>query len=198
MVVERDVVRALSANRQTWRTRQNLWLAVALATLLGLALAACGQTAALPPTFTGGVYANTQYHFKVTYPDGWKVNAQSFTSTILPLTVTITRSSAVNTPGAPISTLTIAVFNVHDANIAKSIKALPADKTLQKTTLAGLPAYASASVPQQVPSSTITDTHTDYYLVTTSWEYQLSTDAVSGEDASSALQSMITSFSLTT
>lgn len=196
MGMERDGVRGAGVAQRSRRTWRSLWLAAALATALGLALAACGQTTAPVPTFTGGVYANTQYHFKITYPDGWKVNAQPSASTVLPLTVTITRSSAVNTPGDPISTLTIAVFNAHNTNIAKSIKALPADKTLQKTTLAGLSAYASAPVQQQVPSSTITDTHTDYYLVTADWEYQLSTDAISGEDTISALQSMLASFTL--
>lgn len=194
MGVEKDVVRHSSASRQI---RHTPWLGLALLAFLGLTLAACGQTAAPPPTFTGGIYANAQYHFKITYPDGWKVNAQPSPSAVLPLTITITRSGAVNTQGDPISTLSVAVFNAHDANIAKSIKDLATDKTLQKTTLAGFPAYASAPVQQQVPSSTITDTHTDYYLVTADWEYQLSTDAVSGEDATSALQGMVSSFTLT-
>jgi hypothetical protein len=188
---EGAAVRGRGAMRQ-WPT----WTAAVLVALLGMILAACGQTAAPPPTFAGGVYTNAPYHFSVTYPNGWKVNAQSSTSTVVPLTVYITRSDAVSTPGAPISTLTIAVFNVHDSNIAKSIKSLPTDKALQKTTLAGLPAYASAPAPQQVPGSTITDTHTDYYLVMADWEYQISTDAVSGENSDAALQDMVKSFAL--
>ena len=177
--------------------RRHFWLAVAGVALLGLALAACGQTAAPPPAFAGGVYTSAQYHFSVTYPNGWTTNAQSTSSAIVPLTVYITQSGAINTPGDPISTLTIAVFNAHDSDIAKSIKSLATDKTLQKTTLAGLAAYASAPTQQQVPGSTITDTHTDYYLVTTNWEYQLSTDSVSGQNAASALQSMVKRFTLT-
>jgi hypothetical protein len=177
--------------------RRTTWTVAVLVALLGLILAACGQTATPPPTFAGGVYTSAPYHFSVSYPNGWKVNAQSSASTVVPLTVSITRSDAVSTPGAPISTLTIAIFNVHDSNIAKSIKSLATDKTLQKTTLAGLPAYSSAPVQQQVPSSTITDTHTDYYLVMADWEYQISTDAVSGENSATALQDMVKSFALT-
>lgn len=177
--------------------RRGFWLAAACVMLLGLTLAACGQTAAPPPTFAGGVYTSAQYHFSVTYPTGWKVNAQPSSSAVVPLTVYITRSDAINTPGDPISTLTIAVFNVHDSDIAKSIKSLATNKTLQKTTLAGLSAYASVPIQQPVPSSTITDTHTDYYLVTSDWEYQLSTDAVSGESSDAALQNMVQSFTLT-
>ncbi|MGH2516823.1 MAG: hypothetical protein ACRDHP_14310 [Ktedonobacterales bacterium] len=177
--------------------RRSYWLAVVCIACLGLALAACGQSATPPPTFAGGVYSSPQYHFSITYPTGWKVNVQPSASSVVPLSVSVTSSDTVNTPGDPVSTLTIAVFNAHDASIAKSITSLATDKTLQKTTLAGMPAYASAPVQQQVPSSTITDTHSDYYLVTANWEYQISTDAVSGENASAALQSMVTSFALT-
>lgn len=178
--------------------RRSGWLAaLGLMAVLGMALAACGQTAAPPPRFAGGVYTSATYHFHITYPAGWKVNAQPSSSSVVPLSVSITSSDTVNTPGNPISTLTIAVFNAHDANIAKSIKSLATDTTLQKTTLAGLSAYVSAPVAQQVPSSSLTDTHTDYYLVTPNWEYQLSTDAVSGENARAALQNMVASFALT-
>lgn len=176
------------------------WLAMGIAVILGLSLAACGQSAAPPPTFSGGVYTNTQLHFSVSYPQGWKANAQPSPSSVVPLTVYITRSDAVSTPGAPVSTLTIAVFNAHDKDIAASIKSLAGDKTLRKITLAGLAAFQSAAAPQAVPGSqsdsSTTDTHTDYYLVTPDWEYQLSTDAISGENAESALTSMVQSFTL--
>lgn len=175
---------------------QSPWLIIAVFVVLVGSLAACGQTAAPTPKFSGGVYTNTEFHFTLSYPNGWKVNVQPSPSSVIPLTVYITRSDAVSTPGAPISTLTIAVFNARDANVAKSISLLATDKTLRKVTLAGLAGFASATVQQQVPSSTTTDTHTDYYLVTPDWEYQISTDAISGENAEDALNSMVRSFAL--
>ncbi|HLZ21758.1 MAG TPA: hypothetical protein VKQ30_06525 [Ktedonobacterales bacterium] len=185
-------------NMRSSRAKQrSFWLVTASMVLFGLTLTACQQSATPLPAFAGGVYTSAPYHFSITYPNGWKANAQSSTSAVVPLTVYITRSDAVNTPGDPISTLSIAVFNVHDANIAKSVKSLATDKTLRTTRLASLAAYASAPIQQQVPGSTITDTHTDYYLVTTDWEYQISTDAISGENADAALQSMVASFALT-
>lgn len=182
--------------RGRYLIRQSVWL-VACVVILGLSLAACGQNAAPPPKFSGGVYTNAQFHFRVSYPQGWKVNVQPSPSGVVPLTIYITRSDAVSTPGAPVSTLTIAVFDAHNKDIAASIKSLAGDAKLRKITLAGQAAFQSAPAQQSVPdSTTITDTHTDYYLVTPNWEYQISTDAISGESADSALTSMVQSFTL--
>lgn len=136
MVAMRDV----DQKRRT--ASGTLWLIVGCVAVVVVTLAVFVLTTR--PQYAGGVYTSAQYHFTVTYPDDWKVNAQPSTSSTVPLTVTFTESGATNTPGDPISTLTIAVFNVHDANIAKSIRSLATDTTLQKTTLSGQSAYASA------------------------------------------------------
>ncbi|GAC1455210.1 MAG: hypothetical protein PVSMB4_15770 [Ktedonobacterales bacterium] len=43
----------------------------------------------------------------------------------------------------------------------------------------------------------LSDTHTDYYLVHGGYEYQLSTDAVSNDNAAPALAAMLRSFVIT-
>ena len=63
---------------------------------------------------------------------------------------------------------------------AKGSKFLP-------ITISGVKGYQYGQPPTIIPGSQITDTHTDYYLMTPDFEYQISTDAVSDDNATSAL-----------
>ncbi len=63
--------------------------------------------------------------------------------------------------------------------------------------LAGHTAYATQPQQNTIYGTQQVDTHTDYYLDTTSFEYHLSTDALSGDSADSAVASMLASFTLT-
>ena len=158
-----------------------------------VALTSCNPA---PPTFHAGTYTSSIYHFSVQYPRGWHVNVSPESSKTIPLAIIITQSGG--TPaGNSVSTFSVTVFNANADYIAASIAKLPKDPTLHSTIIGGHNAYASQPQAQQVPGGTETDTHTDYYVVVGSWEYQLSTDAISGAKAENALQQMLASFTIT-
>src|SRR5262249_59891934 len=130
-----------------------------------------------------------------------EINGPSATATI-PLTVILTRTGAASTAGALISTFTATVLNAHDPTVANAIVALQEqaklkNSPLRRVTLAGQQALQGQPVQQQFPNSTLSGTHTDYYIFLKDYEYQLSTDAITGDHAESALQSMLESFTLT-
>ncbi|MEO7003287.1 MAG: hypothetical protein ABI068_15850 [Ktedonobacterales bacterium] len=160
--------------------------------LLSLALVACGSQP--PPNLPGGTYSSAQYHFKVTYPNGWQTNASTQASATAPLILIITRSSVRSEPGSLVSTFTLDVLSLQDKSVAALAKKLPTNKSLTRTTLAGLTAYTDTPLQQQSTNGQVTITHTDYYLVHGAYEYQLSTDALTGD--SSALASIVNSFTI--
>lgn len=171
--------------------------------LIAITVAACGSTPPAPPKAHGGTYTSTDFHFSIAYPDGWQ--AQPITgdqsSTIIPLTVDITRTGAVQTQGPRVSNLTITVFNARDPNVQRAIASLQARSqavppTVKTLTLAGKPAFQTNPNTQQAPG-VVGITHTDYFLIAGGYEYQLATDAVSGDNADSQLQAMLQSFTLT-
>jgi hypothetical protein len=172
----------------------------------------------------GGTYTSAAYHFRITYPNGWKISvntgdvpsvwttqtpgAQSATPTSsqitpVPLLLTITRSSAHTSTPNSASTLTVTVLDLRAPYIAKQANGLASNPSLHPYALSGLAGYATAPIQQQLPgpngtAGTATDTHTDYYVVHSGYEYQISTDVVSGDDgANQALQSMLRSFTVT-
>lgn len=161
-----------------------------------LTLAACGPSSPAVPQTTGGTYISQPYHFSVSYPAGWQATVGQQSSTIVPLTLVITRVHSSIAEGGAVSTFTVTVFDAHDASIAQGVKALAGDKTLTRITLAGLAAFQGTPIQQPAQGSQVNDTHTDYYLPTPDYEYQLSTDAISGDGADSALQSMLAGFKL--
>jgi hypothetical protein len=169
-----------------------------------LALAACGPAAATPlPTPAGGVYTSSTYHFSITYPNGWQLNLapSGSSSSAVPLSLTITRINAQAAVGAQVSTFGITVFDAHDPNAAASISALlklihASGSTYQPVTIAGKPGYQSKPTQEAIAGSQLTNTHTDYYLFLPDYAYHLSTDSVSGDNADSALQAMLQSFTL--
>ena len=183
----------------------SVWLAGWTASLLAalLALAACGAAASpAVPTAAGGTYTSRPYHFSITYPAGWQVTVSQQSSTIVPLTLVITRVHANAAEGAAVSTFTITVFDAHNAAIATGVKALASDKTLSPVTLAGLSAYRGTAIQQPAQGSgeggsQVDDTHTDYYVPTATYEYQLSTDAITGDHSDAAFQTMLASFTVT-
>lgn len=166
--------------------------------LLGLLLilAACQPTPPPVPAAAGGVYTSKQYHFSLRYPAGWQAVQSQQSSSIVPLTLVITRIHAATGEGGAVSTFTVTVFDAHNSDIAKSMKGLASDKSLSRITLAGLPAYQGTPIQQPAPGTQLNETHTDYYLPTASYEYQLSTDAIAGDGADAALHSMLTGFTL--
>jgi hypothetical protein len=190
-------------------------------------LAACGgaQRTALP-NLPGGTYTSAAYHFRVTYPEGWSLSANSCasggatcsglgaatattsatqTAVPVPLQLIIARTSQGATPSPTVSTLTITVLSLSDPYVAKAAAQLAQDHNLHQTTISGLAAFASAPTQQQLPSpggtpgsGTPTDTHTDYYLVHGGYEYQISMDALSSDSgADQALQAMLQGFTIT-
>lgn len=160
------------------------------------AMAACAPTAPALPTAQGGTYTSKQFHFSVRYPEGWQATIGQQSSTIVPLTLVITRAHSSAAEGGAVSTFTVTVFDAHDSDVAQSVAALATDKTLTHMTIAGLPAYQSAAIQQPAQGTQADDTHRDYYLPAGNYEYQLSTDAISGDNADAALQSMLSSFTI--
>ena len=67
---------------------------------------------------------------------------------------------------------------------------------LFRSTISGLPAYRATSVQQPIANTQYSDTHTDYYLIHGGYEYQLSTDAVQGDNAAAPLDAMLRSFTI--
>lgn len=155
-------------------------------------VAACGGGASLP----AGVYSNQQYHFRVSYPAGWQVNESQQAGAAAPLIVIITRSGTRSDSGSIISSLTIDVLTLNDAGGSHVAAQLAKDKTLTPVTLSGLAAYRDQPMRQQGAGnqSDIVVTHTDYYLVQGAYEYQLSLDALNGDE--SALDTMAQSFTI--
>jgi hypothetical protein len=149
-----------------------------------------------------------QYHFKITFPSGWKANtiadptATATTNPVFPLTVTITRSSTSQATSSIVSNLTVAVLDLRypqlvDKDLLKTVTTRSANPAYHAVKLAGLTAYATAPLQQTLPNGGQVITHADYYLLVNNIEYHISTDAVSGDQAGSDLASMLASFTLT-
>lgn len=164
------------------------WL---LLPLLFAITAACGASS-LP----GGVYSSQQYHFKITYPNGWQVNESNQPDAAAPLIVIITRSGERNANGVLVSSLTIDVLNLSALGGTQVAERLAKDKSLTPVTLAGLTAYRDRPTVQQGAgaNSAVSVTHTDYFIVHGAYEYQLSIDALPGDGAT--LDTMARSFIL--
>jgi hypothetical protein len=168
-----------------------------------LAVAACGTSAPPPPATSGGVFTSEAYHFKLTYPSGWQVNNASGTtaSPAIPLDIVVTRINAQASGGGQVSTLTVVVSNARNANVAVSIKYLlqlvhTSGSGYVPVTISGVKGYRHAQQPTVIYGTNITDTRTDYYLITSDYEYQISTDAVSSDNDQGALETMVQSFTL--
>ncbi len=175
--------------------------------LLAIALLAACRSAPPPPSPSGGVYTSSTYHFRLTYPNGWQVNTPKGTtsSTTVPLEIVITRIDAQAAGGAQVSSFTVVVFNARDPVVATPIAQLHAEAScvkpatttcLKPVTISGKTGYEDTPVTANIPGSQVSDTHTDYYLLTADYEYQISTDAVSGDNAGSMLQAMLDSFTV--
>jgi hypothetical protein len=174
-----------------------------------LVLAGCGLSGASPPQFNGGTYQSPpQYHFKITYPNGWRANTVADLSgtpsanPVFPLTVEITRSSASEVTSSIVSNLTVALLDLRnpqlvDKDLLKTATTRSANPAYHAVKIAGLTAYATAPLQQTLPNGGQTITHVDYYLLVNNIEYHISTDAVSGDHADDDLASMLTSFTLT-
>ena len=169
----------------------------------------------------GGGYTNARYHFTVRYPSGWQasandggvpgawptlsaangVTASGVQATPIPLSVTITRMGQSAAAG-PTSSLTITVWDLNNPTGASQAASLATNKTLHAATIGGLAGFEST--PNKLPlpgnagsASATADTHTDFYVVHGAYEYQLSTDAISGDNSDGALAGMVASFHLT-
>jgi hypothetical protein len=173
-----------------------------------LVLTGCGASNASAPQFSGGTYESpSQYHFKVSFPNGWKANvvadaAATTTNPVFPLTVEITRSSTSQAISSIVSNLTVAVLDLRnprlvDKDLFKTVTTRSANPAYHAVSIAGLTAYATTPLQQTFPNGGQTITHVDYYLLVNNIEYHISTDAVSGDKADGDLASMLTSFALT-
>jgi hypothetical protein len=172
---------------------------VVLAALVAcLAVAACGSPSV--PSLPAGTYSSATFGFHVSYPRNWKANpcdastCGSGTSAAIPFNLVITRTGDAHSAAALISTCTITVMNLKNSDIAASAASLSGNKALQPVTIGGARGYKSAPVTQDIPSSQISVTHTDYFVMHGNYEYQLSTDSVKGDNADGDLQSIIASF----
>lgn len=164
---------------------------VALAALT-IALSACGSASSLP----SGVYTSQQYHFRVTYPTGWKVNTSSQPNAPAPLIVIVTRSGSTAIPGSLLSSLTINVLSMNDASVATSANKLSTNTAFTATTVGGQPGFRDKSVTETGAGATSSDTltHTEYYVVHGGYLYQISADALTGDGV--AVDAMTQSFTL--
>lgn len=182
------------AARGDQRDQRRWGYLITLALTVGLALlvAGCGGGSSYP----GGVYQSSQYHFSVRYPSGWQANTAPQPSAAVPLTVIITRSATRATNVSLVSSLTITVLNANAPGMAQSVASLGKNPALKQTTLGGQTAYTDGATQQTGtgPSGSLTVTHTDYYLVAGAYEYTITADALSGDEAT--IQQMMRSFTL--
>jgi hypothetical protein len=174
-----------------------------------LLFAGCGVSSAAPPQFSGGSYVSpSDFHFKVTYPTGWKSyvltdpTAAGAANPVFPLTVTITRSSASQATSSIVSNLTVAVMDLRNPQLVnkdllKAVTTRSANPAYHAVKLTGLTAYATLPLRQTLPNGGQVITHVDYYLLVNNIEYHISTDAVSGDQADADLASILASFTLT-
>lgn len=175
-------------------------LAVALATLVCLALAACGSASAPQLNLPGGTYSNTTFDFHITYPRNWLANPSEATPTgdgavlPIPFTLVITRTGDAHSAASLISTCTVTVMNLKNGDIARSANGLASNTQLKVATVGGIAGYVSAPLAQDIPNSQISVTHTDYFVVHSGYEYQISTDSVQGDNADGDLRSIVESF----
>jgi hypothetical protein len=180
--------------------------------LLALLLAACGASTPALPSSPGGTYTNAQFQFSVTYPSGWLPNelstplgspqATPTASLAIPLTVVITQTSTDQIESALLSSFTITVLDADNPAIASSIakqkaQASGANPTLKTITLTSQTAWQAQPVTKQLPNSDKSATHTDYYLLHGTYEFQLSTDSIAGGGSDAALAAMLKSFAFT-
>ncbi|HEX8036981.1 MAG TPA: hypothetical protein VF510_24195 [Ktedonobacterales bacterium] len=180
----------------------NVQVALGLCMLVSIAIAGCRSTTS-QPQLPGGTYRNDTFHFSVSYPVGWQVNVApaATASQGIPLHVVITRTSTLQTTNALISNCSILVLNPRDAEIATQIKPLRAriqskDTHLHAMLLGGQSGYREEPVQQEIPGTQANDTHTNYYLLLNDYVYEISTDAISSDNADSVLQSMVASFTI--
>src|SRR5215470_6444133 len=114
-----------------------------------LVLAGCGVSSSPAPEFNGGTYESpSQYHFKVSYPNGWKANvvadpSNTTTNPVFPLTVEITRSSTSQAISSIVSNLTVAVLDLRnpqlvDKDLLKTVTTRSANPAYHAVKLAGL------------------------------------------------------------
>lgn len=183
-------------------------LALALMALASVVLlAACGTPSA--QHYASGVYANAAYHFSLTYPDGWNVNVMPSPTAEaggggapIPLTVVVTRSGSLQEASPLVSNLTIAILDLRNpqavnADLLHTVKSRSTSSAYHAVPLAGHTAYATQPQQQTIYGTQQTETHTDYYLLTQSFEYHVSTDVLAGDQADQAIAGMLASFTLT-
>jgi hypothetical protein len=192
-----------------WASRAALsTCALSLVAAALLLLAGCGASGAPAPQFNGGTYQSPpQYHFKVSYPNGWATNlvtdsTSTTANSVFPLTVEITRSSTSQATSSIVSNLTVAVLDLRNAQLVdkgllKTVTTRSANPAYHAVKIAGFTAYATSPLQQALPNGGQTITHVDYYLLVNNIEYHISTDAVSGDKADDDLASMLASFTLT-
>jgi hypothetical protein len=168
----------------------------------GFLLVAC-RTSVAAPNPPAGTYKSAQLHFSVSYPKGWQAASTPAdqSSPAVPLTLVITRAGDTAATGS-VSSFTLTVFDLRVGAVATPAaqlkqKALAPNSPLRAVTLAGQTAYQDAPAQRPLPGgSNLTISHTDYYLFTASYEYQISVESVSSEHADADLARILQSFTL--
>lgn len=195
----------ICVHRRTRRGRIGAWIILALCVSVSLALVGCrsSRSTASQPVLPGGMYRSDAFHFTVTYPAGWQANITpaAAASQGIPLHVIITRTDSAQTNSSLVSNCSITILNTRDRNIAQAIEALKLriqkkDEHLHSVTLGGMPGYQEDAVQQEIPGTQLSDTHTTYYLLLGDYVYEISTDALSSDNADGALRSMVASFTI--
>lgn len=192
--------RSLLARKQAHRQWFPRALVVVLAGIVCLAIAGCGAPTAPQLKLPGGTFTSTEYGFHFTYPPKWQVSSSGTTPSAdgtpmpIPFSVIITHLSDSNSAVALVSTCAITVMNMKSSAIATPAAQLATNKTLKAMTIGGAPGYVGPPQVQDIPNSSVSVTHTDYYVVHGGYEYQISTDSVKGDNADADLQSIVTSF----
>ena len=193
----RNLARGLRTRRGWTSGRVRLLVVSVVALLL---FAAC-STAVPPPVLPGGTYVNNSYHFRIQYPSGWAASVLPDSNSTIPLTVLVARSGETATNSSIVSTLTITVFNMSNPQVAQNVALLKQETvapnaTLHATTIGGVKGFQSTPTKSALPGSSLSEIHTDYYIFDPNLEYQISTNAVTGDQSASQLATILKSFTI--
>ncbi len=195
----------ICVQRRTRQGRIGASIILALCVLVSVALVGCrsSRSTASQPVLPGGMYRSDAFHFTVTYPDGWQANVTpaAEASQGVPLHVVITRTDSLQTNSSLVSNCSITILNTRDRNIAQAIEPLKTriqkkDATLHSVTIGGMPGYQEDAVRQEIPGTQLSDTRTNYYLFLGDYVYEISTEAISSDNADASLGSIVASFTI--
>ena len=193
------------------RMRASLGAAIGITLALGLALAGCADSQSTTSDRPQSL-VRAQYHFSLTIAAGWlsqQENEDPTANTPYSVTIGFKHPPA----GASPSLFNLQVTKTTTPGIAQNIAALSTNPAYRSITISGMRAYVQTTIAYDLPptlapgqtdlpaatpapGTTGTVTHSDYEVPTSAYLFTIDTDAIAGQNADAALNSMLQSLSI--